>query len=262
MSFITIDPVTCNHDGLCVQSCPVTILRKDEGGLPFMLEEDSETCILCGHCVAVCPTGAFSHSRLALREFLPVPKNKADADALEALLLSRRSVRMFKKQPVPRQQLERLLEIGRRAPTASNSQNLSWNIITDPDRLAKIEQLAAAWLASDPERSHYAQAAASGRDVVLRGGTALVVPSCPDDYGWTDTDCAIALSYMELLAASLGLGACWGGLVTRAGREVVELRAVLGIPDGQTIGGALILGVPRQRHFRIPPRNRARVNWL
>lgn len=262
MTFITIDPSKCNQDGLCVQSCPVALLDQEKGGIPFAITTATESCVLCGHCVAVCPRDALTHSLLPREEFLAVPENRVIPESLEASLLSRRSVRGFKKMPIPHQQLERLVEISRRAPTASNSQKISWNIIESLDRLDQIRKLTLEWIATNPLREYHIKAAAKGRDVVLRGGTALAVAYCPKDYIWAETDCAIALTYMELLAASMQLGACWGGLVTLASKQISELKELLGVPEQHNVGGALMLGLPRQKHYLIPPRNKAHVNWL
>ncbi|WP_028579543.1 nitroreductase family protein [Desulfogranum japonicum] len=264
MTFITIDSEKCNQDGLCVQSCPVAIIDQKKGGFPFADTTKIENCIACGHCVAVCPKGALTHSLLSSEDFLTVPKNQPDPESLEALLISRRSIRGFQNMPIPHHQLERLLEISRRAPTASNSQKISWNMIESSDRLEQIRQLTLEWLATDPTptRAHYLETATKGRDVILRGASALAVTYCPEDYVWTETDCSIALTYMELLAASMQLGACWAGLVTMASRHLPQLKEILGIPERHNIGGALMLGLPRQKHYLIPPRNKAHVTWL
>jgi nitroreductase/NAD-dependent dihydropyrimidine dehydrogenase PreA subunit len=262
MPCITIDPEKCNRDGLCVQSCSPAILKQEKGGVPVAIAADMENCLLCGHCVAVCPEGALSHSLLPREDFLPVPGNQAGPEALEALLISRRSIRCFKKSPIPHEKLEKLIEVSRRAPTASNSQNVRWTMISSPDRLQQIRKLTLGWIATDPTRVRHLETAKKGRDAVLRGATTLAVADCPEDYAWSETDCAIALTYMELLAASMQLGACWGGLVTLAARQSAELTRILGIPEGHNIGGALMLGLPDRKYYLIPPRNKACVTWL
>lgn len=262
MSFITIDPDKCNKDSLCVQSCPVTLIDQKNGGIPFAKTDEIQNCIACGHCVAVCPKGALTHSLLPREDFLPIPEIQSSPEAIEALMVSRRSIRDFQKKQIPHQQLERLLEISRRAPTASNSQKISLNIIESADRLEQIRNYTLTWLTTDPKRAHHLEAVSNGKDTILRGATALVVAYCPEGYVWTETDCTIALTYMELLAASLRLGACWGGLVTLASHHLPELREVLGIPEHHKTGGVLMLGLPRQKHYLIPPRNTVHATWL
>lgn len=193
---------------------------------------------------------------------MPMPEEQPGAEQVEALLLGRRSVRDFRKAPVPRETLERLLEVAHRAPTALNSQNVAWTMIQDAERLTRIIALTVDWLADSPRGPVFARLIEQGRDVVLRGATTLAVAHAPEDYTWCDVDCAIALTYMELHAASLGLGVCWGGLVTAASRAIPELGEVLGLGEGRRMGGALMLGQPRSRHRLIPPRNAASVDWL
>ena len=264
MPLITIDPDKCNHDGLCAQACPLGLIRQEGGGLPAEIDCASEACVRCGHCVAVCPTAALANELTPAEGFKPVPEpaQRPSAEQLEALLLSRRSVRGFRRAPVPREQLERLLAVARCAPTASNSQTVSWSMVCEPERLERVKSLCVEWLGTDPRRARYVAMAEEGRDVVLRGGTVLAVAHGPEDWMWSEVDGTIALTYMELHAATLGLGVCWGGLVTSASKAVPALREALGIPEGSKAAGALMLGLPRQRHLLVPPRNPVNVTWL
>lgn len=264
MSLLTIDPERCNRDGLCVQACPLGLIRQEDGGVPAEIADAAEACVRCGHCVAVCPTSALANALMPAETFRPVPESaqRPSAEQMEALLVSRRSVRGFRKSPVPRELLERLLDTARYAPTAVNAQRVSWSMVLDPERLERVKALCVEWMGGDPRRARYLAMAEQGRDVILRGAAVLAVAHGPEDWMWNDVDCAIALTYMELHAATLGLGVCWGGLVTSASKAVPALREALGIPEGHRAGGALMLGLPRQRHLLVPPRNPARVAWL
>lgn len=260
MSFVTIYPEKCVRDGLCVQACPVDIFRQHPGEIPTVVA-DTSRCILCGHCVSVCPKGALIHSLMPMEDFRPVPE-LPDAGTVEQLLVARRSVRAFRREPIPLQTIETMVETARRAPTASNSQKIDLIVINGPSRLDDIRALTMDWMASDPKRVHHVEAAARGRDVVLRGGTTLVVAHCPQDYLFADTDSAIALTYLELLATSMKFGACWGGLITIASRNNTALLQTLGVPEHHKVGGAMMLGLPTQKHYLVPPRDKARVTWL
>lgn len=261
MSLITIDPEKCNHDGLCVQACPVNVIKQEKGCIPYV-DQNLNNCIRCGHCVTICPKEALTHSLIPQSDFRPVPEELPNQDLVEALLLSRRSTRGFKHKPVPHEKLQKLIEVARCAPTASNNQKVYWSMIEDAERLGKVKELTLQWIASNPKRAYHIKAAKEGRDVVLRGGTALAVVYSPEEYLWTESDCAIALTYMELLATSMNIGVCWGGLVTIASRHVHGLKEILGVPEDHKIGGAMMLGLPSQKHHLIPPRNKARINWL
>ena len=61
MNLITVDPEKCNRDELCVKACPTRVIQMtspDE--VPKPAADFEEYCLACGHCVAVCPTEAFS----------------------------------------------------------------------------------------------------------------------------------------------------------------------------------------------------------
>jgi len=259
---ITIDAQKCVRDGFCVQACPVNLIKMDGGAVPEEIDGAADRCIRCGHCVDVCPTNALDNALTPAGEYLPVPDKRPDAESMENLLVSRRSARSFRKKPVERDQLERLLETARRAPTASNAQKLSWTMIQDPQRLDRVRELSLEWMGTNPARSHYMEAARQGRDVILRNATALAVVHGPAQSFWTAIDSTLALTYMELLAATMGLGTCWAGLVTYASTAVPGLLPVLGVPEGSKVGGAIMLGHPRLKHRLIPPRDAARVTWL
>ncbi|WP_027179669.1 nitroreductase family protein [Maridesulfovibrio bastinii] len=261
MSLITVDLNKCNHDGLCTKVCPVNIIKLNDG-IPYSDKENEHNCIECGHCVAICPKGALTHSTIKTDIFLRTPENIPEPSSLEALLLSRRSTRIFKRKPIDRLEIEKIIDIARCAPTASNSQNIFWTVIFDPKKLEIVKKLTLEWIATDPKRSYHLRAAESGYDVVLRGAPTLAIAHSPENYLWTETDCAIALTYMELLATSKKYGVCWGGLVTIAARQNSELQKILGVPADHKIGGAMMLGRPNQKYKLIPPRNKANVNWI
>lgn len=54
MSQITVDVNVCKGDGACVAVCLAGVLILNKSGFPEEVPDNN--CILCGHCVAVCPT--------------------------------------------------------------------------------------------------------------------------------------------------------------------------------------------------------------
>src|SRR6266513_1174210 len=72
-------------------------------------------------------------------------------DAIRA----RRNVRQYTGQPIAREDLERVCEAGRRAPSAGNGQ--PWNFVVVTDR-AQLIELAKVW---EPGGRHIGQATAN-----------------------------------------------------------------------------------------------------
>ena len=58
MSLFEVDQDKCNRDGICAAECPLKIIDMKSTGIPAPVNGADALCINCGHCVAVCPTGA------------------------------------------------------------------------------------------------------------------------------------------------------------------------------------------------------------
>ena len=54
---------------------------------------------------------------------------------------SRRDVRQFEDRPIPRDDLELILEAGRRAPSSSNQQRWDFVVVTDRGQLRELSRV-------------------------------------------------------------------------------------------------------------------------
>ncbi len=61
MSIERIDPELCNGCGICVNICPMDVLRMDEESKKAVIKYP-EDCMLCEFCVLDCPENAISIS--------------------------------------------------------------------------------------------------------------------------------------------------------------------------------------------------------
>ena len=260
MSQIIIDANLCKGDGACVAVCPARMLTLNANGIAEEVPEGN--CIFCGHCAAVCPNDALTHTGLPQEPFLPASKKLPDPTAIDSFLMSRRSAREFKEKPVARGTMETLLDVARRAPTASNSQKLHWIVV---DGKSKVHALSAEIIDylrnSDFSPARLAQWD-SGYDFILRGAPTLVVACTPADYEWGKQDCAIALTFLELAAEARGLGACWAGYLTRVAGNYAPLHKALSVPEGYVVCGGLMLGDRKYSYRLIPPRKPLSVKWV
>jgi len=245
MNLITVDKESCRRDGVCIAACPLGSIVADAEGYP-VAPKDAD-CIQCGHCVAICPHGALQNNRLPMADFLPAPRGRASFEATAGLMRHRRSVRQYKAQPVPRETLAELLDVARYAPTAKNTQQISYIVLENPETTKALGKAIAAWALPLPGMERYAKLHAAGGDFVMRGAPHLVVALADANNEWGLTDAGIALSYLELAAAAHGLGACWAGIVQRALTKNAELAASIGVPADKAVYGALMLGQPKLR---------------
>lgn len=260
MGQVKVDKNLCKKDGACVAVCSSKCIIFGEDGYPE--EVPDSRCILCGHCAAVCPHDALTLASLPREEYLPAAQELPDPAMIDSFLLSRRSVREFKERPVARETLEALLDVARRAPTASNSQKLHWIVADDA---AKVHALAAETINRLGQEGRHPDMLAqwkNGYDWVLRGAPTVVVACAPEEYEWGKQDCAIALTYLELAAEARGLGVCWAGFLTRIAAVHPPLREMLSVPEGYVICGGLMLGERKYTYRLVPPRKPLSVQWL
>ena len=112
MELFNIDNTKCDKDGICAIECPAHIIKMTkEGPVPSAYAE--EFCIQCGHCVAVCPKGAFNLQTLSPDQCMPIEtKFKISTDQAEHFLRSRRSIRRYKEKEIPTELFEKALKIG------------------------------------------------------------------------------------------------------------------------------------------------------
>ena len=149
-------------------------------------------------------------------------------DAIRA----RRNVRQYTGQPIAREDLERICEAGRRAPSAGNGQ--PWDFVVVTDR-AQLIELAKVWVQGG---GHIAQSAA----------TIALVAGEPEDErqrGLMLYDFGQATAYMMLAAADLGIGSGHSSVADQQ-----QAQRVLGFPDGYLAVYLIGLGYPADRPLR------------
>jgi nitroreductase len=144
---------------------------------------------------------------------------------------ARRNVRQYTEQPIAREDLERILEAGRRAPSASNWQPWNFVVVTDRDQLV---ELAKAW-------------EQGGKHIARSAATIAIVAERPED-GRGDLlqyDLGQATAYIMIAAADLGIGSGHSAV-----RDQEQAQRVLGFPDGFFAAYMIGLGYPADRPLR------------
>ncbi len=244
----------CNRDYICVNECPAAVFIIGEDGFP-MSDPDSESrCISCGHCAAVCPKAALEwsgHDPLLLH---PVESFGTDPSRVINALKSRRTVRKFTPEPVSREEITQILDTSRYAPSASNIRPVSLIHVHGRPAMRKIAALTAEGIADLPGYETFVKMWHQGVDMITRGASSSIITYTDKSAAWGREDSAIAVTYAEISAHSLGLGTCWGGLVVRAARTNPELAKYLGLKAHEAVTGVLFLGYPEVRFHRLPPR--------
>ncbi len=273
MPIFSVVSELCRADGICARVCPANVIKGHAGQEPVMRPEAAESCIACGHCMAFCPFGAARVDVLSLEEMLPLDTGRLpDAESVEMLCRSRRSIRQFKKEPVAKELLERILTTARHAPSAKNRRPVRWLAVYEREKLKTVGDCMADWLegtAADagaaarfPEAEGLARSWRRGLDPFFRGAPHLVLAVTPKDWGWGAVDAAISLTYVEIAALPHKVGACWAGYVTAAARAYEPLRKLLGLAEGEEVAGGQMLGHIGLYPTAAAPRSPFPLQWL
>jgi nitroreductase len=148
-------------------------------------------------------------------------------------ILSRRTIRQFKPDPVPRALLERLVDAARLAPSAANLQPLEFVVVDEPAVRAEVFP-CLKWAAYITPAGNPAPSREPTAYVVVLVNSAVREKMFEYDVG-------AAHENMILAAAEQGVGSCWLLSVDRD-----RLRSILGIPESHKIDSVLALGYPAE----------------
>lgn len=263
MNLITLNIEKCTKCGNCVDECPSDVLKMTVNGPNEVLPQN---CIACGHCVAVCPNRAIDNVRSPLIGQTEVGDcERLGIEEAELFLRSRRSIRTYKKDPVPKEKLIELVKIANYAPTGSNTQGISYVIVDDLEILKKARDITVDYLENSPsirpslrkilgpliEKYHE-----TGIDSILRGAPVLVVATADKDFVQGRINSISCLTYLELFAPTLDLGSCWAGLFEHCAlNDNSPLLKLLNIPESKRITGAVMVGYPKYKYNRLVERN-------
>jgi len=100
-----------------------------------------------------------------------------------------------------------------------------------------------------------------GYDRICRGAPHIIVVHADKTWHFSAEDCTLAISHLDLYAASIGLGACWAGYFYRAINMYPPLFGALGLPSNHLAYGAIMVGYPKFKYRLIPRRNPPKVTW-
>jgi len=260
----------CSGCGSCAADCIARVIEMVDKR-PTVSPDNEANCIACQHCLTVCPTGAVSILGLRPEDSRPLDGSPVDPEALETLVLGRRSFRRYKNENVDPALLQRLLDVSWAAPTGSNQRRVHYILIDDKDVMERIkaEFMEALGRASDEGRipdglarfGKFVHAWRSrGVDSLFRGAKHLLIATTPKDVSSGPFDSLIALTTFELLAQANGLGTVWDGLAKAALELLIpEFKARLGVPEDHVIGHIIAFGVPAARYARTVQRGRPPV---
>ena len=165
-------------------------------------------------------------------------------DAFDAIL-TRRSIRKYKKKTISDEILQKLLQAAFSAPSAGNQQ--PWHFVILDDR--KILNVIHTFHPS--------------AKMLMEADKAILV--CGDIHlekfkGYWMIDCAAATENILLAAHAAGLGSCWLGIYPREGR-VAGMRKLIHLPTNVIPFALISLGYHGEEKSSEERFNASRIHY-
>jgi len=146
------------------------------------------------------------------------------------MIKARGSIRRYKPEPVPKEDLLRVVEAAEYAQSAANRQPWQFVLVTDTAMKKRLVEAAR-------NQGFVGEAAAVVVCLANPVESAKVGP-----FEGFLIDLAIAIENMVLAAWDLGIGSCWIGAFNEN-----SVKELLGIPEGLRVVSLLTLGYPDEK---------------
>jgi len=287
-----VDLETCRGDGICVDVCPEDVLAILDGKASSV-EERQDLCILCGHCVAVCPTESLVMPQLPLEDFGELSRRPFEYEEFLTFLQGRRSVREFKNRQVEQDKIDKILAAAATAPMGMPPHSTEVLVLDEQEErdflLAEVVKDYASMvkafsnpigramvrLASGAEnyatlKSHVVDVAKYANEAYRRDCTDRYMYRAPvlmlfHGNRWAmsyEENAHLVCHHAMLAALSLGLGTTIIGLVPPIVDRSKTLRQHFDIPKDNRVLTSLILGYPKFRYKKSIRRDLAGVQMM
>ena len=286
-----VDLDSCRGDGICVDVCPENVLEILDGKASTV-ESREEHCILCGQCVAVCPTEAI-HMPTLPDDLGELTASGFGYEEYLDFLRRRRSVRVFKDRPVERDLIDKILTAAATAPMGMPPHSTEVVVLDSRDEhdfllhelVKDYESMVRAFsnpvgrtmvrLASGAEtykvlKDYIVDLAEYANEAYHRDGTDRYMYRAPllllfHGNRWAmsyEENAHLVCHHAMLAALSLGLGTTIIGMIPPVVDRSKVLRERYGIPKDNRVLTSLIVGDPKYKYKKSIHRDLASVRMM
>lgn len=178
-------------------------------------------------------------------------------------IITRRSVRNFRSEQIPEEELKAILLAGSYAPNGMGGQSWKFTAIQNPETMKKVNESIRQTLLSIPivaETHPYIvslieKAKDENANFLYHAPTYIIVSNLKDN-GNAMPDSALAIGNMMLAAHSLGIGSCWLNQLPGLTHLplIQKLLKELGLPDNHIVYGSVVMGYPADEPKPADPR--------
>lgn len=166
-------------------------------------------------------------------------------------MLTRRSVRAYKREQITDEELDTILTCALYAPTGGNLQNSRFLVIQNPELMEELNEVIRRELAQreivegEMMAKGIRRARQEGYHFIFHAPT-LISAAAPRNHSNSMANCCTGLENIQLAATALGLGACWSNQAHWL-TDVPAVREIfgrLGLREDEDIFGSVSVGYP------------------
>lgn len=168
--------------------------------------------------------------------------SNSEAEAVDNVIMSRRSIRNYKQIPVSRDTMQIILKAGINAPNGQNRQSWEIRVVDNPDTMSEIK---AAMSAANPDVPMAGDS--------FRNAPVMAFIAADTSYDFSLLDCGMLSENMVLSAWSMGVGSiCLGSPVRfldgsesiRSNPKIRKVMDKLGFSEGYQLVLCVGFGYP------------------
>lgn len=168
--------------------------------------------------------------------------SNSEAEAVDNVIMSRRSIRNYKQIPVSRDTMQVILKAGINAPNGQNRQSWEIRVVDNPDTMSEIK---AAMSAANPDVPMAGDS--------FRNAPVMAFIAADKSYDFSLLECGMLSENMVLSAWSMGVGSiCLGSPVRfldgsesiRSNPEIRKVMDKLGFSEGYQLVLCVGFGYP------------------
>lgn len=171
-------------------------------------------------------------------------------------IMTRRSIRDYKAEPVCREQMAKVIECGIYAPSAMNMQPWEVRVVDAPDFIEGVTAIAVEQMPKLKEQPGFRN--------FFRNAPTVAFIACPEESYSGEYDSGLLSENMMLAAWSMGIGSCClGSVVPVMNSEAAQpYMERLNLPEGYKLLLAIAFGYPEGEHPTAPERDASKAYYV
>lgn len=171
-------------------------------------------------------------------------------------IMTRRSIRDYKSEPVCREQMAKVMECGIYAPSAMNSQGWAVRLVDAPDFIEGVTNIAVAQRPEIKEQEGFRN--------IFRNAPTVAFIAIPEESYSGEFDSGLLAQNMMLSAWSMGIGSCCLGSVipTVNSEEAKPYLERLNFPEGYKLMMVIGFGYPEGDIPVAPERDASKAYYI